>query len=72
MKNLKQTINDIVNETEIFDIQEFIFLAEFKKYHLSVINEVLNLSLFNCRIIYYNKYKYQKKFYRLTNEEKST
>ena len=42
MKNLKQTINKIVNETEIFDIHTHLFPADFKKYHLSGISEVLN------------------------------
>ena len=36
MKNLKQTINEIVNGTQIFDIHTHLFPADFKKYHLSL------------------------------------
>jgi len=42
MKNLKQTINEIVNGTQIFDIHTHLFPADFNKYHLSGISEVLN------------------------------
>ena len=42
MKNLKEALNKIINETEIFDIHTHLFPAEFKKYYLSGITELLN------------------------------
>ena len=70
MKNLKQTINEIVNETEIFDIHTHLFPAEFKKYHLSGISEVLNYHYLIAELFTTTNINI-KKFYRLTNEEKS-
>ena len=70
MRNLKETITEIINETEIFDIHTHLFPAEFKKYHLSGISEVLNYhyliaELFTTTNINVNK------FYKLTNKEKA-
>ena len=70
MKNLKQTINEIVNETEIFDIHTHLFPAEFKKYHLSGISEVLNYHYLIAELFTTTNINI-KKFYSLTNEEKS-
>ena len=70
MKYLKQTINEIVNETEIFDIHTHLFPADFKKYHLSGISEVLNYHYLIAELFTTTNINI-KKFYRLTNEEKS-
>ena len=42
MKNLKEELNIIINNTEIFDIHTHLFPSSFKTYYLSGIEEVLN------------------------------
>ena len=70
MKNLKQTINEIVNETEIFDIHTHLFPAEFKKYHLSGISEVLNYHYLIAELLTTTNINV-KNFYKLTKIEKA-
>ena len=42
MKNLREELNKIINNTEIFDIHTHLFPSSFKTYYLSGIEEVLN------------------------------
>ena len=70
MKNLKQTITEIINGTEIFDIHTHLFPAEFKKYHLSGISEVLNYHYLIAELFTTTNVNV-KKFYKLTNKEKA-
>ena len=42
MKNLKEDLNRIINNTEIFDIHTHLFPSNYKTYHLSGISQVLN------------------------------
>ena len=70
MKNLKQAVSKIINETEIFDIHTHLFPAEFKKYHLSGISEVLNYHYLIAELFTTTNINI-KKFYKLTNEERS-
>jgi len=70
MRNLKETITEIINETEIFDIHTHLFPAEFKKYHLSGISEVLNYHYLIAELFTTTNINV-KKFYKLTNKEKA-
>ena len=70
MKNLKETITDIINETRIFDIHTHLFPPEFKKYHLSGISEVLNYHYLIAELFSTTNINV-KKFYKLTNKEKA-
>ena len=70
MKNLKETITDIINETKIFDIHTHLFPPEFKKYHLSGISEVLNYHYLIAELFSTTNINV-KKFYKLTNKEKA-
>tara|TARA_A100001011_G_scaffold396480_1_gene494448 strand:+ start:444 stop:1646 length:1203 start_codon:yes stop_codon:yes gene_type:complete len=70
MRNLKETITEIINETEIFDIHTHLFPAEFKKYHLSGISEVLNYHYLIAELFTTTNVNV-KKFYKLTNKEKA-
>ena len=42
MKNLKEELNIIINNTEVFDIHTHLFPSNFKTHYLSGIGEVLN------------------------------
>ena len=70
MKNLKQTITEIINGTEIFDIHTHLFPAEFKKYHLSGISEVLNYHYLIAELLTTTNINV-KNFYKLTKIEKA-
>ena len=70
MKNLKQTITEIINATEIFDIHTHLFPAEFKKYHLSGISEVLNYHYLIAELLTTTNINV-KNFYELTKIEKA-
>ena len=70
MKNLKETITDIINETKIFDIHTHLFPPEFKEYHLSGISEVLNYHYLIAELFSTTNINV-KKFYKLTNKEKA-
>ncbi len=69
MKNLKEVLNKIINETEIFDIHTHLFPAEFKKYYLSGITELLNYHYLTAELFTTTNINI-KKFYRLDNKEK--
>ena len=65
MKNIKQTITEIINGTEIFDIHTHLFPSEFKKYHLSGISEVLNYHYLIAELLTTTNINV-KNFYKLT------
>ena len=70
MKNIKQTITEIINGTEIFDIHTHLFPSEFKKYHLSGISEVLNYHYLIAELLTTTNINV-KNFYKLTKIEKA-